>query len=169
MYEIKTYFSGGRRSGFTLTEMVISLSLMMLMLGLALPNLVAFMPEYGLDRLSTRIRAEMKAARMEAMSAGIPARIDFDEGNQQFSIWTDFDEDGTTNSTERATHGTGDTRGTSFQVLHGGTASFRPDGTYDVDNTSLDLTYLLVNNTSTPRYDLIIVWPSGQISRYEYE
>lgn len=159
----------GEGTGFTVIELVVSMSLMVVLLAISLPMLFDLMPEHEIDRAATRIKAELKSARMRAMSSGVPARINFNTDSQTYTIWSDLDEDGSTNSSEIVAHRLADDGSSRFAVYNSDHGYFRPDGSFEVSDRSMNLLYMIIQHPDASGYNLMIVWPSGQVSRYEYD
>jgi len=154
--------------GFTMLETLVAVLLIAVMLAFALPNMIAFMPDYELERAAIRIESELKSARMKSMATGVPAEVVFDGDEQSFSVWSDLDGNGLTNATEMTTHGFDDAGGARFTSYFSDDGRFTPDGFFSVPGASLNLMYMIVTQPRTASYELMIVWPSGQISRYKY-
>lgn len=163
-----TVNSADRRAGFTVIELIVSISLIAVLLAISLPMLFGYMPEHQIDRVSTRIKAELKAARMRAMSTGVPALVDFNADSHTYTIWSDINEDGVTNSGEVVSHNLADDGSASFSVYNSDHGRFTPAGFFEVLDKNMNLLYTMIKHADTDAYNLLVVGPSGQVSRYEY-
>ncbi len=83
------------RRGFTLIEMMIAVVLIGIVALMTLPNVIGRLPEYRLTGVSWKLTADMKLARIRAITQGVPAQLDFSHvGEGRYSIWTDNNKNG---------------------------------------------------------------------------
>jgi len=164
----KTIEKTSDKGGFTLVEIIVAVAILALMFSLALPEIFAHMPEFRINRVSSELKAQIRLARMKAMSEGVPAQVTFDNAEDEYSIWSDLDQNGATNDNELSTFDIEDSPGVGLHAYNGLTGRFKSDGFFEVDGSSLDLVWVRVNNPDIARYDFVVIWPSGQVSVYEY-
>lgn len=75
-------------SGYTLTELMIVLGILAVVLGLSGIWLSSQLPQYRLDGTVRQIRADLLAARAQAVRQGNPVRVSFTDP-QHYDIWVD--------------------------------------------------------------------------------
>ena len=75
-------------SGYTLTELMIVLGILAVVLGLSGIWLSSQLPQYRLNGAVRQIRADLLAAKAQAVRQGIPVRVSFTDP-QHYDIWVD--------------------------------------------------------------------------------
>jgi Tfp pilus assembly protein FimT len=80
---------GARRTAYTLFELLIVATLLVLIASLTVPSLIGALSDARLDASSDMIRARMADARSMAMEKGCAVRFGFSPGTGQFQIAAD--------------------------------------------------------------------------------
>ena len=75
-------------SGYTLTELMIVLGILAVVLGLSGMWLSSQLPQYRLNGAVRQIRADLQAAKAQAVRQGNPVRVSFADP-QHYDIWVD--------------------------------------------------------------------------------
>lgn len=75
-------------SGYTLTELMMVLGILGVVLGLSGIWLSSQLPQYRLNGAVRQIRADLQAAKAQAVRQGNPVRVSFTDP-QQYDIWVD--------------------------------------------------------------------------------
>lgn len=75
-------------SGYTLTEVMIVLGIVAVVLGLGGMWLSSQLPQYRLNGAVRQIRADLQAAKAQAVRQGNPVRVSFTDP-QHYDIWVD--------------------------------------------------------------------------------
>lgn len=78
----------GGASGFTVLELMLSLVILGMLLGLVIPNMYWAMESAQLDSCADRVTAGLRLARLEAMRRGVPVRVRYDEKGHRFVVET---------------------------------------------------------------------------------
>jgi prepilin-type N-terminal cleavage/methylation domain-containing protein len=78
-----------RQSGFTLVELIITMVILGIIAGIAIPSFVVMLPNYHLKSAARDIFSNMQQARMAAIQANRSYSILFDTANQSYTIRED--------------------------------------------------------------------------------
>jgi len=81
-----------KQSGFTLIELMIVLTILGVCAGIAIPNLLSYMPKYRLNGAARQVMADLMWARMQAVSQNNRFRVFFST-NHEYKILDDDDND----------------------------------------------------------------------------
>ena len=156
-----------RLSGFTLLEVCIAMSIMMLIIMMSVPNIVAQMPRYRVNRAMRQINADLKMARIRAMSEGSKVEIEFNTDGKSYSLSSDSNRDGVMDESEIAVQKIRDIPGISIYVYpyEGG---FQPNGTFKGINEWDNTLWIWIQSDKTQDHRSVVVWPSGQINTFRY-
>jgi type IV fimbrial biogenesis protein FimT len=140
--------------GFTLIELMISVTLIGILLGLGMPSYARLMATNRMATQTNGVVSMLNLARSEAVRRGQAIAVRADQSNADFAggwkIFTDANADGAIPSTTTASDGTvlrqetaAPGRTTIKRVLRSGTA---PDYTYaDADSSVADRQYVVFN------------------------
>ena len=74
------------RSGYTLFEMLLVLSLIVLLLGVAYPTMARLRLEQNLKQAAEQVRLQMMAARLNAMSAGFDYQFRYEPAGKRYLV-----------------------------------------------------------------------------------
>lgn len=86
-------------SGFTLLELMVTLAIMGVVAGIAMPNFLSYIPKSRLNGAATMVMTDMMAARMKAVKRNTRFQIYF-SGDHQYKICDDADGNGTVTDCE---------------------------------------------------------------------
>jgi prepilin-type N-terminal cleavage/methylation domain-containing protein len=83
--------AGGRCSsrGFTLFEILIVLSILVMLISLTWPSLLRYVRERGLREQAHAVRVELNNARMKAVDGGITYQFRFEPGGRRYIVLPD--------------------------------------------------------------------------------
>ena len=76
----------GRELGFTLVELVVVLTLLLILLAVTVPTATVWLPNYYLRSAAMDIFSNMQYAKAEAVRFDSPYAVVFDSGNDRFSL-----------------------------------------------------------------------------------
>lgn len=149
-----------KNSAFTLLEMMIVVALISVITAIGVANIVGRMPTYRVEQASWRITSDLRAARMEAVSKSANVVVTFDSAAQNYTIWTDANNDGAVDTGEQVTHILSDIPGLTLYT-YPSTGTFKPEGTF-----SSTYYYWYISVYSSAGYRYVYVFPSGQVDPY---
>ncbi|MFO7962946.1 MAG: GspH/FimT family pseudopilin [Desulfobacterales bacterium] len=84
--------SAKENPGFTITELVVVLSMILIMAAVAIPNFLKYLPKARLGGAARVIAGELAAARMAAVKQNCKACVSFCN-HHEYRIWVDADRD----------------------------------------------------------------------------
>ncbi len=155
--------SQGNRSGFTLVEMMVTVSVMALVGGLLTYNMIGQAPRVRLEQAQYQLMSDYRAARMEAVSRGVNVQITVNGSARTYSIWVDANRNGSTETGETKTKSLPPTEGLSMWAYP--TAGiFKPNGTFQSSYL-----YQYVSLSSPAGYRYVYIFPSGQVDIWSNE
>ena len=73
-----------RNSGFTLTELMVTIAVISILASLAIPNFVAWLPNYRLRSGAEEIHSTLQLARVRAIKQNATATVAFNIANETF-------------------------------------------------------------------------------------
>jgi type IV fimbrial biogenesis protein FimT len=86
-------------SGFSMLELMITLAIIAIMSGVALPNFLAYIPKSRLNGAARMVMVDLMSARMKAVKSNKRTQVHFIGGNQ-YRINDDADGNGTVDNPE---------------------------------------------------------------------
>jgi type IV fimbrial biogenesis protein FimT len=92
-----------KESGLTLIEIMIVIAIIAIFAGIAIPNFLSYMPKYRLNGAARQVMGDLMAARMKSVSQNCDVRVAFFEGDAEYNIWTDSNNNDTIDSGEEIT------------------------------------------------------------------
>lgn len=72
--------------GFTLVELVVTLAIFGIMLAIALPSFLSYLPTMRLKGAARDISSTLQSARMEAVSRNTNCNVSFDINNKSYTV-----------------------------------------------------------------------------------
>ena len=88
-------------AGFSIVELVVSLSVMLILTGLAIPTLMRSLRTYQLNDAATRLSAMLKFTRFEAVRRNTQVNFLMQASGTGYLVGTDSNNDGTLQATEK--------------------------------------------------------------------
>ena len=73
-----------RNSGFTLTELMVTIAVVSILASLAIPNFIAWLPNYRLRSGAEEIHSTLQLARVRAIKQNATATVTFNTANETF-------------------------------------------------------------------------------------
>lgn len=78
-----------RDSGFTLTEMMVTIAVVAIFASIAVPNFMAWLPNYRLRSGTEEIQSTLQLTRIEAIKQNATATVSFNTGNETYQATVD--------------------------------------------------------------------------------
>ena len=134
-----------RETGFTLTELMVTIVVFAILAGIAIPTFMSLMPGMRLNGAARQVMADLMAARMKAVKLNQRTKVFFDTSTQ-YRICDDDDNNGTVAS------GEGDVVTRNIQAnYHDVTLSKTADPVFQSRGTAAGTT-VTVTNASGSKY-----------------
>ena len=111
-----------REVGFTLTELMVTITVFAILAGIAIPSFMSLMPGMRLNGAARQVMSDLMAARMKAVKLNKRTKVFFDNSSQ-YRICDDANNDTTVDS------GEGDVVDRSIQANY-------QDVSFDLENTA---------------------------------
>ena len=73
-----------KNSGFTITELMVTIAIFAILLSLAIPNFIAWLPNYRLQSGAEEIQSTLQFARVTAIKRNATATVSFDIANETY-------------------------------------------------------------------------------------
>jgi len=90
-----------RSRGFSMVELAVSLTVMLILTAIAIPSLVRSFRTYQLNDAAARLSDQLKFARFEAVRRNTPVSFLMRGGPDDWTVGTDSNNNGTLDSTEK--------------------------------------------------------------------
>jgi len=74
--------------GFTVIELIVVLAVALIVMGVALPNMISWLPNYRLSSGARQVAGDLQLARMKAISQNTKYRLRFTDDNT-YEFWKD--------------------------------------------------------------------------------
>ncbi len=151
-------------AGFTLVELMVVLAIFSLLAVFAVPSVLNRMPDYRIERVSSRLAAQLRSSRMGAMASGSRAYIRFINTEQTYTIWHDFNDDLIVDDGELEEFTIPAGTGVTFQTAFASRGYFNPGGFFETQGSLASFLAFVVTHPDTARQDILYIWPSGQVT-----
>ena len=149
------------KAGFTLVEILVVVAIIAVVGSFVLVNFVTGAPMRKLDKAQYQITADMRNARMEAITKMTRVQFTFNTSAKTYAIWTDNNRNGTADTGETKTKTLSDVGGVSFST-YPSSGTFLPNGQF---SSSYYYHYVYIANSAGYRY--IYTFPSGAVDPYK--
>ena len=73
-----------KNSGFTITELMVTIAVIAILASLAIPNFIAWLPNYRLRSGAEEIQSTLQFARLTAIKRNATATVSFDIANETY-------------------------------------------------------------------------------------
>ena len=73
-----------RNSGFTLTELMVTIAVISILASLAIPNFVAWLPNYRLQSGAEDVQSTLQLARITAIKENATVKVEFNTANETY-------------------------------------------------------------------------------------
>ena len=83
------------RKGFTMTEVVVVLSLLGILTAIAIPSFISWLPRHRLQTSARQIYDDLNLAKIRAVRGNIDSCITFNIGNGNYTVFLDVNGDST--------------------------------------------------------------------------
>ena len=77
------------RNGFTLAEVVVTLSILAVMTAISIPSYISWIPRHRLQTSARQIYDDMQLAKIRAVKDNVNSRITFDIVNNNYTVFLD--------------------------------------------------------------------------------
>jgi len=77
------------KKGFTLTEVVVTLSILAVMTAISLPSYISWLPRHKLQTSARQIYDDLNLAKIRAVKDNTVARITFNAGTDNYTVFLD--------------------------------------------------------------------------------
>lgn len=88
-----------RKSGFTVLELIVAIAIAMIVLGIAVPSFMTWLPTLRLSSGARQVATDLQVARMKAVSQNRKFRLNFNTSTSYY-FQADLNNDGTIGSGE---------------------------------------------------------------------
>ena len=78
-----------KNSGFTLTELMVTIAVIAILGSLAIPNFIAWLPNYRLKSGAEEIQSTLQLTRMTAIKENASAKVSFNIANETYQATVD--------------------------------------------------------------------------------
>ena len=73
-----------KNSGFTITELMVTIAVIAILASLAIPNFIAWLPNYRLRSGAEEIQSTLQFARLTAIKRNATTKVSFDTANETY-------------------------------------------------------------------------------------
>ncbi len=88
------------KSGFTLMELMVAIAIIAIMSGIAIPNIIGWLPGYRLRSATRDIVSCLQNAKLRAVKENERVVVSFDEDNESYQSFIDINSNGSYDATE---------------------------------------------------------------------
>jgi prepilin-type N-terminal cleavage/methylation domain-containing protein len=145
-----------KNTGFTFVEMMVTIAIIAITASIAIPNVIGWLPTHRLGTASRSILSVLQQARLRAVKENTFVTVQFDTGNENFTVFWDNGEGG----------------GTSGDGLQNGTEKIFKSGAMpagiDLKSTTFDDASVCFSNRGLPHpasEDTVTIINSQNIKR----
>ena len=82
----RRFFKYKKNAGFTLLELMVTVGIVGVVVGIAVPNILDWLPDYHLKKLARNLYTDMQLSKMNAMKQNKDWAIVFDAGTQKYFV-----------------------------------------------------------------------------------
>lgn len=157
----------GRRSGFTLAEILMVVLIIGVLSAVAVPSLLSRMPIYRMDRAAAQVDGHLRGARLQSMSEGVPVAVVFDAGGQVYRVGL-LDADGTMDEDEQQARRLPAADAVTFTVAAVARGVFFPDGSFRADGERASSVWVVLSSSATDQQRSVVIWPSGAVRQFDH-
>jgi type IV fimbrial biogenesis protein FimU len=174
---------GNRRRGFSMVELVVSLAVILILSGVAVPSLTRSYRMYQMNDAASRLSGILKFTRFEAIRKNTTIKCQIQRSGTDWVIWADSIANGTLDSTETQYLMTGSATllaggsapaptaisaalsGSTLTTLSGSNNSVSYDQRGTISTPASTVYVLYIGNASIPDlgYRAVVLLPSGII------
>ena len=155
-----------KRAGFTMTELMVAVAIMGMVATAAAVEVVKRRPHIDLNRASWEMTAQLRRARLQAVSRNAPCTIEFDAAAMTCTSWTDVNGDGVADPGEQTTADLSDIAGLNMKIWPRTTCTFDARGTFTTDSREHNYQYIQLKLYPAGSRR-IHIYPSGQVDLQE--
>jgi len=139
-------------SGFTVLELVVAIAIAMIVMGIAIPSLLSWLPTLRLSSGARQVATDLQVARMKAISQNTKFRLNFVTVSS-YTVEKDTNNDGTFDASTETESGPFSLPDGITVTATGGTSVFQPRGTASAAGTIT----LQNNNSETKSVQVAVV------------
>lgn len=89
-----------KNSGFTLVELMTTIAIIAVLAAVAIPNMIAWLPDYRLRSGAAEMLSALQLARLSAIKENAEVAVRFDTGSDEYLVFVDNGEGGGTPGNE---------------------------------------------------------------------
>ncbi|MEK6545927.1 MAG: GspH/FimT family pseudopilin [Nitrospinota bacterium] len=145
------------QNGFTIIELVVTLAIFGIMLAIALPSFLSYLPTMRLKGAARDISSTLQSARMEAVSQNRDCNVSFDINNKSYIVSNPCTNITTTLPTDISFGwGTNVNKNVSGEALPSDGVAFLNDTCYFTSRGTVNSGSIYIKNTKNESYAVVI-------------